>query len=191
MSDIPSDKSLGRHMQPRKTSTRINCEGGSDPTKLLGGSSAKKWGRSRPIRPFLRGDFCNCSRCKSFRTNSVSQEQGEEVGNSESAVRNSYRLHPIHLFPSPISFRILRRTRAKHGMKCLLGLERPPRFPWQRSGVAPAQHGVLLAAKVIVVLCGTSSPWDTCPSAPVTARVMDRVICVLHAPVTLHSGRND
>src|SRR2546428_59394 len=34
---------------PRKTLTRSSCEGGSDPTKILGGSSTKKWGRSRPI----------------------------------------------------------------------------------------------------------------------------------------------
>jgi hypothetical protein len=28
------------------------------------------------------------------------------------------------------------------------GLERPPRFPWQRSGVAPAHSGVLPVSKI-------------------------------------------
>jgi len=33
-------------------------KGGSDPTKLLGGLAAKKWGRSRPIWTFFYGDSC-------------------------------------------------------------------------------------------------------------------------------------
>ncbi len=33
------------------------CAGGSDPTKLLGGLAAEKWGRSRPIWTFSHGDF--------------------------------------------------------------------------------------------------------------------------------------
>ncbi len=57
MSDILSDKFLGPHMQPRKSSTRSASEGGSDPTELSGGSSAKKWGRSRPIWCFFLRHF--------------------------------------------------------------------------------------------------------------------------------------
>jgi hypothetical protein len=33
-------------------------EGGSDPKNFLGGSAAKKWGRSRPFQSFFHGDFC-------------------------------------------------------------------------------------------------------------------------------------
>jgi len=47
-----------------------------------------------------------------------------------------------------------------------VGLERPPRFPWQRSGVAPAQHGVLpmykIHPRVACNLCVPNnfrSPW--------------------------------
>src|SRR6266481_2276795 len=113
MSDTLSDKLLGLFLKTCKTSTRINCEGGSDPTKLLGGSSAKKWGRSRPIRPFLRGDFRRGGRWKHFRMNCLGRASGEEVGNSESAESNSYCLHLIHLPPSPISYRIRLGTRAR------------------------------------------------------------------------------
>ncbi len=81
MSDILSDKFLGQRIHPRKMSTRSTCEGGSDPTKLLGGLTAKKWGRSRPICPVLRGDFRRGSRCKSLRTDSIGRASGEEVVN--------------------------------------------------------------------------------------------------------------
>ncbi len=54
-----------------------------------------------------------------------------------------------------------------------------------KSGVAPAQPGVLPASKLIVAPCGTTSNWDTCLIAKVNAKVTDRVICVFHAPVTL------
>jgi hypothetical protein len=45
--------------------------GGSDPQKLLGGFTAKKWGRSRPICPVLCGKFRGFGFRKSFRTSSV------------------------------------------------------------------------------------------------------------------------
>jgi len=53
-----------------------------------------------------------------------------------------------------------------------------------KSGVAPAQHGVLPASKLIVAPCATSCPLRTCSIAKVTARVTHMVICVFHAPVT-------
>jgi hypothetical protein len=113
--------------------------------------------KCRPIRPFLRGDFRRSGRCKRLRTNCIGRASGEEVGNSESAEGNSYCLHLSHLPPSPLSSGIRRRTRAKHGKKYLPGLERPPRFGWQRSGVAPAQHGVLPVSKSIAASCATSA----------------------------------
>ncbi len=54
-----------------------------------------------------------------------------------------------------------------------------------KSGVAPAQHGVLPASKLSILSCASSSPSGTCSIAMVNARVTDRVICVFHAPVTL------
>src|SRR6266851_4331886 len=53
-----------------------------------------------------------------------------------------------------------------------------------KSGVAPAQHGVLPASKVSILSRVTSSPCGTYSIATVNARVTDRVICVFHAPVT-------
>jgi hypothetical protein len=42
---------------------------------------------------------------------------GEEVAEDEVEERNSYRLHLIHLLPSPISFKIRCRTRARQRRK--------------------------------------------------------------------------
>src|ERR1700682_3753371 len=51
-------------------------------------------------------------------------------------------------------------TRAKHMVNRVLslftGLERPLRFPWQGSGVAPAHSGGLPASKLNVAPCATS-----------------------------------
>jgi hypothetical protein len=70
-----------------------------------------------------------------------------------------------------------------------VGLERPL---WSfghkhlaKSGVAPAQHGVLPESKLIVAVYASSTPLGTCSIATVNVWVNDRVICVLHAPVTL------
>ena len=54
-----------------------------------------------------------------------------------------------------------------------------------KSGVAPAQSGVLSAPKLIVVPCATSSASDSSENPRVTQRVTDGVICVFHAPFTL------
>ena len=54
----------------------------------------------------------------------------------------------------------------------------------RKIGVAPAQHRVLLASKLIVAPCATSCSLGICSIAEVNARVTDRVICVFHAPVT-------
>ena len=60
---------------------------------------------------------------------------------------------------SPSFFLALQDAGKTHGeqrITLFTGLERPPRFPWQRSGVAPAHSGVLLASKWIVASCATS-----------------------------------
>jgi hypothetical protein len=46
----------------------------------------------------------------------------------------------------------------RHGVACVMipGLERPPRFRWQRSGVAPARSGGLPASKLNVAPRATS-----------------------------------
>ena len=106
--------------------------------------------------------------------------RGEEDGEDEAEVRNSYLLH----FLRPNSHRAHRRT-------FLVGLERPGHHFGHRivckSGVAPAQHGVLPASKLIVAPGATSCSLGTCATAKVTARVTDMVICVFHAPITLPS----
>jgi len=77
---------------------------------------------------------------------------------------------------------------AAHRKKFLVGLERPTgHFGHgivRKSGVAPAQHGVLPASKLIVALCATSCSLGTCLIAEVTARVTGKVILVFHAHVT-------
>ena len=105
--------SLGWPTRPRNTRWReVPHEGGSDPTELLGGSSAKKWDRSRPICCILHGDFRRGSGCKSLTINSVGRAPGEESGEEEAEVCNSYCLHFTHVLPSRVSRRILRSTRA-------------------------------------------------------------------------------
>jgi hypothetical protein len=87
---------------------------------------------------------------------------------------------------------LLEGTRARHSANyrvvSLVGLERPRHHFGHgtvcKSGVAPAQHGVLPASKLSVVPCATSSYWGTCSIAEGNMRVTDKVICVFHAPVT-------
>jgi hypothetical protein len=104
--------------------------------------------------------------------------QGEEDGEDEAEVRNSY---PLHLF-RPNSRRVYRKN-------FLVGLERPTiHFGHStvcKSGVAPAQQSVLPAAKLVVAPYATACPLGTYSIAKVTARVTDVVICLSHAPVTL------
>ena len=111
-------------------------------------------------------------------TRDLCASQAEEDGEDEAEAGNSYLLHLLR----PNSRRAYRR-------KFLVGLERPTiHFAHGtvcKSGVAPAQLGVLRAAKLIVALCATACPFGTYSIAKVTARVTDMVICVSHAPVTL------
>src|SRR6202158_5272312 len=48
------------------------------------------------------------------------------------------------------------KTHGEQSLSLFTGLERPPRFPWQRSGVAPAHSGGLPASKLNVAPCATS-----------------------------------
>jgi hypothetical protein len=70
----------------------------------------------------------------------------------------------------------------------LVGLERPTSHFGHgsvcESGVAPAQHRVLPASKVIVAACATSCSLGTCSIAKVTSRVTHLLIFVFHARVT-------
>ena len=164
-------------------------KGGSDPTDFWAAEGRRKWGRSRPICGILRSDFRRGSACKSLTINSVDRGPGEESGEEEAEVCSSYVLHIALLLPSRVWYRTLRGTRARQRTKCRSGLERPQRsFGHEqvaKSGVAPAQHGVLPASKLSILSGANSSPWRTCSIAEVNARVTDRVICVFHAPVTL------
>ncbi len=99
MSDMSSDNFLGL---PNATAqyalVRSAYEGGSDPKKLLGGLTAKKWGRSRPICPILWGHFRRGSGCKSLTINSAGRDPGEESGEERAEACNSYRLHLLTFF---------------------------------------------------------------------------------------------
>ena len=54
-----------------------------------------------------------------------------------------------------------------------------------KSGVAPAQSGVLSAPELIVVPCATSSVSHSSENPTVNRKVNDRVNYVFHAPFTL------
>src|SRR5713226_182872 len=94
MSDMLSDKFSGL---PNATTqyalARDACEGGSDPTELLGGSSAKKWGRSRPIQSFPTVTFPHISFSISCVSKKLLAPQGDEIGDEEGGGCNPYLLH--------------------------------------------------------------------------------------------------
>src|SRR5258708_3676506 len=75
--------------------------------------------------------------------------QAEEDGEDEAEVGNSYLLHLLR----------------PNSRRALVGLERPTTHFGHgtvcKSGVAPAQLGVLRAAKLIVALCATACPFGT------------------------------
>src|SRR6266852_8797860 len=49
---------------------------------------------------------------------------------------------------SLLGFTGLGQTHGEQSLSLFTGLERPPRFRWQRSGVAPAHSGVLPVSKI-------------------------------------------
>ena len=60
------------------------------------------------------------------------------------------------LFSFFLAFLDAGKTHGEQRITLFTGLERPPRFPWQRSGVAPAHSDVLPASKLNVAPCATS-----------------------------------
>ncbi len=94
-----------------------------------------------------------------------------------------------------LSRNFLQRMRAKHGEQLARGLERPTNHfghgTGPKSGVAPAQYGVLPAPKVIVAPCATSTLPTTSRHPRVTRTVTDTVMRVFHAPVTLHNSTSN
>ena len=115
--------------------TGMQQRAGATRTKLLGGLTAKKRGRSRPIRAFLRGDFLRGGRCKRLKTNCTGRASGEELGNSESAEGNSYRLHLVHPFPTHASSKNSATHAGKTSEESPRGLERPQASLWPRNRV--------------------------------------------------------
>ena len=104
-------------MQQRAGATRTN---------FLGGLTAKKWGRSRPICPFLRRDFRGGGGWETLhRMNSVGRALGEEVAvlKVQRVILTVFTL--FTLFLHRFRPRIRRHTRAKHGEESPRGLERP------------------------------------------------------------------
>src|SRR2546427_1560514 len=179
MSDILSDKFSGVAMQPRKTLTRGSCEGGSDPTNFFGRLKAEKVG----VAPAQSGVFfcvtflILVSFVSSF-SRDICASQAEEDAEDEAEVGNSYLLQLLR--PN---------SRREYRGKLLVVLERPTtHFGHEivcKSGVAPAQHSVLPASKLVVApCCATSCLLSTCSMSKVTTRVTHMVIFVFHAHFT-------
>src|SRR6266576_2455357 len=88
------------------------------------------------------------------------------------------------IYPYDSVLRVPAQELQRHPPGKTCGLERPPRFPWQRSGVAPDHVGALLASKLRVAPCATSTLPTISPRPWVTLTVTGMVTCVFHAPVT-------
>ena len=164
-----------------KTRSHFLRNGRERPHELFWAAESRKSG----VAPAQFGDFF----CVTFLflvslipsfPRDLCASRGEEDGEDEAEVRNSYLLHLFR--------RNSRRARA-HRRKLPVGLERPTIHFGHgtvcKSGVAPAQHDVLPASNLIVAPCATSCSLGSCSIGKVTARVTDTVICVFHAPVTL------
>jgi hypothetical protein len=120
--------------------------------------------------------------------NSVGRVLGEEVAvlKVQRVILTVFTI--FTLFLHMFRLRIRRHSRAKHRKGSPRGLERPT-FHFGhgtvcKSGVAPAQHRVLSASKLIVAPYATSCSFGTCSIPKVTARVTHMVICVFHAHFT-------
>jgi hypothetical protein len=103
--------------------------------------------------------------------------QGEEDGEDEVEVGNSYLLHLLRA-----------NSRRAHRKKFLAGLERPTTHFGHgtvcKSGVAPAHSGGLPASKLSVAPCPISMLPAISPHRWVTQTVTDRVTYVFHVSVT-------
>jgi hypothetical protein len=155
--------------------------GGSDSTKFWAAESQKSGVAPAQSGVFLCVTFLILVSFISSLSRDLCVSQAEEDAEDEAEVRNSYLLQLLRP-----------HSRRAHRKKFLVGLERPTTHFGHgtvcKSGVAPAQLGVLRAAKLIVALRATACPSGTYSIAKVTARVTDMVICVSHAPVTLRAA---
>ena len=98
-----------------QNTNRASCvTGGSDPTELWAAESRQKWGRSRPIWCFFLCHFLILVSLISSFSPDLCASQGEEDGEDEAEVRNSYLLHLLR----PNSHRA-------HRKKFLLGWSDP------------------------------------------------------------------
>jgi hypothetical protein len=162
----------------KKHAHRNAATGGSDPDKTFGRIRGQKVGSLPPNLVFFSVSLFSFS-CRLFPRfpGAYAHPQAEEHAEDEAEEGNSYLLQLLR--PN---------SRRAHRRKFLVGLERPTiHFGHAivcKSGVAPAQHGVLPASKLIVAPCASSCYLGTCSIAMVTARVTHMVIFVFHAHIT-------
>src|SRR6266550_3929958 len=88
------------------------------------------------------------------------------------------------IYPYDSVLRVPAQELQRHPPGKTCGLERPPRFPWQRSGVAPDHFSASPASKLRVAPCATSMLSTISPRPWVTLTVTGMVTSVFHAPVT-------
>src|SRR5258708_7680637 len=155
VSDILSDKFSGLCMQARKTLTRSSCEGGSDHTATVTHRASKGGVAPAPAQfgVFFCVTFLILLSFISWSSQDLCASQGEEEGEDEAEVRNSYLLHLLR----PNSHRA-------HRKNFLVGLERPAihfgHGTLCKRGVAPAQLGAI--------------PRPSCPFRPAQLPLLSR-----------------
>jgi len=166
------------------TRSRFLRDGAVATARNFGGWTAKKWGR------YARFSLLFCDFFHSWMPSSISFSDsylfmGEELRSPKAQWSNSY--------PFTGSVRILAASpRHTPSFCCLLpfrGLERPPRFPWQRSGSSQTTSVHYprpnCASRRVQPLCSQQfglGPW-------VTLTVTGMVTCVFHAPVTFRARK--
>jgi hypothetical protein len=160
------------------------CEGGSDLRTLWAAESRKSGVAPAQFGAFFCVAFLNLVSFISSFSRDLCASQAEEDAEDEAEVGNSCVLQLLR----PNSGRA-------HRKKFFVGLERPTiHFGHAivcKSGVAPAQHGVLPASKLIAAPCASSCSLGTCSVAKVTARVTGMVIFVFHAHFTFPAASSD
>jgi hypothetical protein len=183
-------------MQPRKTSTRITCEGGSDPRRLLGGSSAKKWDALARFDLFRAVTFAEVVVANTLGWTALAEHRVKKL-----AILKVQRI--ILTVFTLFTFFFLRfhpesgAARGQDNEGNHVGLERPPRFPWQRSGVAPAQHGVLPVSKihrrVVCNLCAPNNfePRLSCAVHPSTPEETIKIRCHRHTSTIKEASKTE
>src|SRR5437660_3624035 len=157
------------------------------------GGSFKGLELSNQLREFL---FCQTpqglehgleqvSHALSLETPSTPRDRGALCGCGSFAAR-ALLCSTAHLilYPYDSVLRVPAQELQRHPPRKTCGLERPPRFPWQRSGVAPDHFGALPASKLRVAPCATSMLPTISPRPWVTLTVTGMVTCVFQSPLT-------